>query len=56
MSTDSLRTRLRPVRESDTDFLYCLYASTRADEMAMVDWSEPQKQEFLQLQFNAQML
>ena len=45
---------LRPQAEVDRDFLYRLYASTRAAEMALADWSEAQKLEFLQLQFNAQ--
>ena len=45
---------LRPVNDADSDFLLQLYASTRADEMALVDWSEQQKFEFLHMQFNAQ--
>ena len=47
-------TALRPVRDADADFLLRLYASTRADEMAVVDWSEAHKLEFLQMQFRAQ--
>jgi len=42
------------VCDADTDFLFLLYASTRAEEMAMVDWSDAQKQAFLQMQFRAQ--
>ena len=45
---------LRPVRPEDEAFLYEVYASTRADEMALVDWSEEQKDAFLRMQFNAQ--
>ena len=45
---------MRPAGEADTEFLYVLYASTRADEMALVDWREQQKVEFLHMQFNAQ--
>jgi ribosomal protein S18 acetylase RimI-like enzyme len=45
---------LRPATDSDANLLYRLYASTRADEMALVDWSELQKHEFLQMQFHAQ--
>ena len=45
---------LRPARESDSDFMYRLYAGTRADEIAAVDWSDAQKREFLQMQFRAQ--
>jgi len=35
-------------------FLRGLYASTRAEEMAMVPWSEAEKVAFLEMQFNAQ--
>jgi ribosomal protein S18 acetylase RimI-like enzyme len=45
---------LRPASDEDQDFLFRVYASTRADEMAMVDWNDQQKQDFLQMQFNAQ--
>jgi ribosomal protein S18 acetylase RimI-like enzyme len=48
-------TALRKFRESDLEFLYRVYASTRADEMAMiVDWSRVQKEAFLRSQFQAQ--
>lgn len=46
--------RLRPQTGGDRDFLYRLYSSTRADEMALVDWSEEQKRAFVQMQFEAQ--
>ena len=45
---------LRPASDADFPFLYALYASTRASEMALVDWTEQQKEEFLHMQFNAQ--
>lgn len=45
---------LRPEREDDLAFLYRLYASTRAEEMALVDWSAAEKEAFLRMQFNAQ--
>jgi len=46
---------LRPIREEDTEFLFRLYAATRAEEMAMVvDWSDEQKEAFLRMQFQAQ--
>ena len=45
---------LRPVRAGDEDFLYRVYASTRTDEMALVDWSAEQKAAFLRMQFQAQ--
>lgn len=46
---------LRPIREEDMEFLFRLYAATRAEEMAMVvDWSDEQKEAFLRMQFQAQ--
>lgn len=45
---------LRPVRPEDRDFLFSVYASTRADEMAMVPWDDAEKAEFLAQQFHAQ--
>jgi ribosomal protein S18 acetylase RimI-like enzyme len=45
---------LRPVTSQDDSFLFQVYASTRAAEMALVDWTEEQKALFLQMQFNAQ--
>jgi ribosomal protein S18 acetylase RimI-like enzyme len=47
---------LREETADDRDFLFRLYASTRAAEMAMVAWPHSQKQAFLQQQFNAQHL
>jgi len=38
----------------DIEFLYQVYASTRADEMALVDWTAEQKEAFIRMQFNAQ--
>lgn len=45
---------LRPTTPSDEEFLLNVYASTRADEMARVDWDDAQKDAFLRMQFNAQ--
>jgi ribosomal protein S18 acetylase RimI-like enzyme len=45
---------LRTVTEGDNDFLLSVYASTRASEMARVDWNTEQKEAFLRMQFNAQ--
>ena len=46
---------LRPIREEDMEFLLRLYATTRADEMAMVvDWTDEQKEWFVRSQFQAQ--
>ena len=47
-------TTLRSITPDDAEFLSILYASTRADEMAIVDWTDTQKAEFLQQQFDAQ--
>jgi GNAT superfamily N-acetyltransferase len=46
---------LRPIREEDMEVLFRVYASTRAEEMAMVvDWNDEQKDAFLRMQFQAQ--
>jgi GNAT superfamily N-acetyltransferase len=51
----SVDVALRPIRVEDGDFLRCLYASTRAEELAQVtDWSAAQKEAFLTQQFEAQ--
>lgn len=46
--------RLRPVQPGDEEFLLRVYASSRADEMAQVNWDEAQKMAFLRSQFEAQ--
>ena len=45
---------LRPVRPDDEMLLYTLYASTREEELALVDWDAPAKEAFLRMQFTAQ--
>jgi hypothetical protein len=45
---------LQPVCAEDEAFLFELYASTRADEMALVGWDKAQQESFLRMQFNAQ--
>jgi len=45
---------LRPVSESDDDFLLSVYGSTRADELAQVEWPEGQKEMFIRWQFSLQ--
>jgi ribosomal protein S18 acetylase RimI-like enzyme len=45
---------LRPVGPADQPFLFRVYASTRAEELALVGWTEDQKQAFLLQQFSAQ--
>ncbi len=44
---------LRPILPEDAEFLYEVYASTRADELAQVPWSEAQLKMFLKMQLNA---
>jgi GNAT superfamily N-acetyltransferase len=45
---------LRPAVESDQEFLFRLYASTREQELAQVSWSDEHKRAFLWQQFEAQ--
>jgi GNAT superfamily N-acetyltransferase len=45
---------LRPITPADDSFLARLYASTRADELALTNWSEEQKALFCRMQFTAQ--
>jgi ribosomal protein S18 acetylase RimI-like enzyme len=45
---------LRPARAEDRDFLLRVYASTREEELRVVDWSDEQKAAFVQQQFEAQ--
>lgn len=51
---DDAAITLRPVTPGDEPFLYRVYASTRAAEMAMVPWTEAEKEAFVQMQFRAQ--
>jgi ribosomal protein S18 acetylase RimI-like enzyme len=45
---------LRPVHAADEPFALRVYASTRADELAPVPWSDEQKAAFVAMQFAAQ--
>jgi ribosomal protein S18 acetylase RimI-like enzyme len=45
---------LRPPAPSDDPFLFQLYCSTRADEIATWGWDEAQRESFLRLQYTAQ--
>lgn len=45
---------VRPTRAEDASFLYALYASTRAAELALLDWDAAQQAAFLTMQFTAQ--
>jgi ribosomal protein S18 acetylase RimI-like enzyme len=46
---------LRPFDPDDEPFLFELYASTRDEEMALVDWDVDQKEAFLRMQCTAQL-
>jgi len=44
---------LHPITDADMPFLFEVYASTRSD-IAMLDWPDEQKTQFLRFQFDAQ--
>jgi ribosomal protein S18 acetylase RimI-like enzyme len=50
--SDSIQ--LRTAGSADEELLYAVYASTRTEELAQVDWDEAQKEGFLRMQFKAQ--
>jgi ribosomal protein S18 acetylase RimI-like enzyme len=45
---------LVPAEPRDREFLYRVYASTRAEELAVVPWDDAEKEAFLRAQFDAQ--
>ena len=45
---------LRPIAPADEPFLLRVYAATRAEEMALIDWDPLQKEAFVRQQFEAQ--
>ena len=51
---DTGKISLRPVTDADNPVLLEIYASTRAQELAMMPWSAEQKQAFVKMQFEAQ--
>lgn len=46
--------KLRPVTPDDNPFLLSVYASSRADELAQVQWQEGQQEAFVKWQFEMQ--
>jgi RimJ/RimL family protein N-acetyltransferase len=46
--------RLRTATVHDRPFLLHVYGSTRAEELAQVDWSDAEKARFVEMQFDAQ--
>lgn len=49
-----LDTLLRPIRDTDEEFLLRVYASTRAAELAQTGWDESVCDAFVRMQFHAQ--
>lgn len=45
---------LRPAGEDDFELLHRIYASTRVEELALLDWDDRSKEAFLWMQFQAQ--
>jgi ribosomal protein S18 acetylase RimI-like enzyme len=45
---------LRTATDDDRDFLVCVYASTRDEELSLVDWAEGHREAFVRMQFDAQ--
>jgi ribosomal protein S18 acetylase RimI-like enzyme len=54
MEENSSPISLRPATSEDESFLVCLYASTRASELAALPWDDNQKQAFINMQCIAQ--
>jgi ribosomal protein S18 acetylase RimI-like enzyme len=52
--SDGGTVELRPVLDSDYEFLLGVYGSTRADELAQVEWAEGQQEMFLRWQLDLQ--
>jgi ribosomal protein S18 acetylase RimI-like enzyme len=52
--TTAVDVALRNTTGEDSDFLFRVYASTRAEELALTPWSDEQKAQFCRMQFNAQ--
>ncbi|HEX4607327.1 MAG TPA: N-acetyltransferase [Urbifossiella sp.] len=54
MSTPAPAVALRPAGPADAEFLYRVFASTRAEELAPLGWPPEQVEAFLRMQFRAQ--
>ena len=52
--TTNLSVQLRAVEPEDEPFLLNVYSSARADELALVPWTDEQRQAFVEMQFAAQ--
>jgi len=49
-----MQVNLRNTQPTDEEFLFSVYAGTRVDEMALVNWTGEEKDAFLRMQFKAQ--
>jgi GNAT superfamily N-acetyltransferase len=47
--------KLRPAAPEDEEFLISVYGSTREQELAMVPWTDEQRQAFIKFQYTAQL-
>jgi GNAT superfamily N-acetyltransferase len=54
MTQSPINVSLRPVTADDKEFLFSVYAGTRARELAQVQWEEGQKEAFVRWQFEMQ--
>jgi ribosomal protein S18 acetylase RimI-like enzyme len=54
LTVDPAVLQLRPATADDRDFLLAVYASTRADELSVVSWTDAGKAAFVAMQFDAQ--
>ena len=54
LTAGSTRIELRPTTADDRDFLLAVYASTRADELGVLPWTDADKATFVAMQFDAQ--
>jgi ribosomal protein S18 acetylase RimI-like enzyme len=54
MPLDPNQVTRRPIETDDLPFLQHLYGTTRAMELAAVDWSDEEKMKFIAQQFQAQ--
>ena len=52
--SNNVNVSLRPVTDADQEFLVGVYASTRAAELAQVDWEDSQKDAFIRWQYAMQ--
>lgn len=54
MLAENMSITLRAASDEDEAFLREVYASSRAQELAMVPWNDEQREAFLRMQFDAQ--